>query len=74
MGPSGPFGAAFVAVCGQTPTCAALNKVELLPWDAWGAHPELGQTLSGGALAYFDEPRLSCGIPTHSSASCASAT
>jgi hypothetical protein len=33
---------------------AALNKVEMLPWDAWGAHPKLHETLAQGQLAYFD--------------------
>ena len=34
---------------------AALNKVEVLPWDAWGAHPEPGHILSEGELEFFDE-------------------
>jgi len=34
---------------------AALNKVELLPWDAWGAQPAPGETLSDDQLAFFDE-------------------
>jgi hypothetical protein len=34
---------------------AALNKVEVLPWDVWGAHPQPGHMLSEGELAFFDE-------------------
>ena len=34
---------------------AALNKVEVLPWDAWGAHPEPRHILSEGELEFFDE-------------------
>ena len=34
---------------------AALNKVELLPWDVWGAQPQPFCELSGDQLAYFDE-------------------
>jgi hypothetical protein len=34
---------------------AALNKVEVLPWDAWGAQPEPGHTMGDGELAFFDE-------------------
>jgi hypothetical protein len=34
---------------------AALNKVEVLPWDVWGAQPQPGQTLREEQLAFFDE-------------------
>jgi hypothetical protein len=33
---------------------AALNKVEMLPWDVWGAMPRPGESLSEGQLAFFD--------------------
>ena len=33
---------------------AALNKVETLPWDVWGAMPRPGVTLDGSQGAYFD--------------------
>jgi hypothetical protein len=33
---------------------AALNKVEMLPWDVWGAQPQPNAPLDDGALAYFD--------------------
>jgi hypothetical protein len=33
---------------------AALNRVETLPWDVWGAQPPVGQKLSVDQLAYFD--------------------
>jgi len=33
---------------------AALNKVETLPWDVWGAMPRPGATLDGSQRAYFD--------------------
>ena len=33
---------------------AALNKVELLPWDCWGIMPHPGQELDAGQLAFFD--------------------
>jgi hypothetical protein len=34
---------------------AALNKVEVLPWDVWGAQPRPDQTLQEDQLAFFDE-------------------
>jgi hypothetical protein len=34
---------------------AALNKVEMLPWDVWGAHPRLGERLEADRLDFFDE-------------------
>jgi hypothetical protein len=33
---------------------AALNKVEMLPWDAWGAFPKPNEALGRDQLAYFD--------------------
>lgn len=33
---------------------AALNKMELLPWDCWGNMPHPGQALDAGQLAFFD--------------------
>jgi hypothetical protein len=33
---------------------AALSKVEMLPWDCWGAMPHPGQQLDAGTLAFFD--------------------
>lgn len=34
---------------------AALNKMEMLPWDVWGGMPHPGQQLDAGQLAYFDQ-------------------
>ena len=33
---------------------AALNKVEMLPWDVWGGMPRQGERLSVDRLAFFD--------------------
>ena len=33
---------------------AALNKVELLPWDVWGGMPQPDERLDEAALAFFD--------------------
>jgi hypothetical protein len=33
---------------------AALNKVEILPWDMWGAQPRPDSSLDGDQLAFFD--------------------
>lgn len=33
---------------------AALNKIEMLPWDVWGAQPQLGAAIPEGDLALFD--------------------
>lgn len=33
---------------------AALNKVEMLPWDIWGAIPQSGEELDDDQLAFFD--------------------
>jgi hypothetical protein len=34
---------------------AALNKVEMLPWDIWGAQPRQDATLDEDQLGYFDQ-------------------
>ena len=33
---------------------AALNKMEMLPWDVWGAQPHPNQVLDDKQLAFFD--------------------
>jgi hypothetical protein len=33
---------------------AALNKMEMLPWDVWGAQPRPDQPLTDDQLAFFD--------------------
>jgi Transglutaminase-like superfamily len=33
---------------------AALNKMEMLPWDVWGAQPGSDEPLDDGQLAFFD--------------------
>jgi hypothetical protein len=33
---------------------AALGKIEMLPWDGWGAMPHPGQQLEAGQMALFD--------------------
>jgi hypothetical protein len=40
---------------------AALNKVEMLPWDVWGAQPQPDEPLNDEPLAFFDTlATLSC--------------
>lgn len=34
---------------------AALNKLELLPWDVWGAQPRTDEDLNDDQLAFFDQ-------------------
>jgi len=34
---------------------AALNKLETLPWDIWGAQPRPDATFDNTRLAYFDQ-------------------
>jgi hypothetical protein len=34
---------------------AALGRIEMLPWDGWGAMPHPGQELDAGQLAFFDQ-------------------
>ena len=43
----------FIA-CDLIKDLAALNKVETLPWDSWGAMPNPGTTLSEEQLTFFD--------------------
>jgi len=33
---------------------AALNKMEMLPWDIWGAMPKPNEALDQDRLAFFD--------------------
>ena len=33
---------------------AALNKMEMLPWDVWGAIPHPNELLDDNQLAFFD--------------------
>jgi hypothetical protein len=33
---------------------AALNKMETLPWDVWGAQPRPHEPLNNDQLAFFD--------------------
>ena len=58
----GRFGISFVDLHGLwfvagslVREVAALNKVEMLPWDAWGAQPPPDYKLDDEQLAYFDE-------------------
>jgi hypothetical protein len=39
---------------------AARNKVELLPWDAWGAQPQPDETLDDDQLAFLRRAGRSC--------------
>jgi hypothetical protein len=34
---------------------ASVNKMEMLPWDSWGAQPEPAATLDDSQLRFFDE-------------------
>lgn len=43
----------FIA-CNLVKDVAALNKMETLPWDVWGAMPQPGATLQDGQLQFFD--------------------
>ena len=45
---------------------AALNKVELLPWDAWGAQPRPDEALGEDQLAFFDALAALAGAPHES--------
>lgn len=40
--------------CNLVKDVAALNKMELLPWDVWGAMPKPGATLSDEQIEFFD--------------------
>lgn len=44
----------FIA-CDIVKDVAALNKMETLPWDVWGAMPRPGATLEDEQLAFFDK-------------------
>ena len=37
---------------------AALNKVEMLPWDVWGAQPQPDESIDEDRLAFFDRLAL----------------
>jgi hypothetical protein len=57
----GRFGLSFMKEAGywwiagnQMRDVAALNNVELLPWDVWGAMPKPGEVIDDGRLALFD--------------------
>lgn len=43
----------FIA-CDVVRDVAALNKMEMLAWDVWGAMPRPGETLRDDQLAFFD--------------------
>jgi hypothetical protein len=43
----------FIA-CNLVKDVACLNKIEMLPWDVWGAMPRPGETLRDDQLAFFD--------------------
>lgn len=45
---------------------AALNKMEMLPWDSWGAIPYPGEPLQEDQLAYFDRLAASLRSPDDS--------
>jgi hypothetical protein len=34
---------------------AALNKMEMLPWDVWGAIPHSNEPLNDDQLTFFDQ-------------------
>jgi hypothetical protein len=51
---AGLFGLWFIAG-NLARDLAALNKVETLPWDLWGAHPRPGEHLDANGLNFFDE-------------------
>ena len=42
---------------------AALNKMEMLQWDVWGAMPRPGEVLDDGQLGFFDELAGMTGVP-----------
>jgi hypothetical protein len=45
---------------------AAFGKMELLPWDCWGAMPHPGQALDAGRLAFFDRLAMLAASPDSS--------
>ena len=34
---------------------AALNKMEMLPWDVWGAQPQLNEQIDDEQFEFFDK-------------------
>jgi hypothetical protein len=42
---------------------AALNKMELLPWDSWGTQPAVNASFHESELAFFDELALLTATP-----------
>ena len=51
---AGLFGLWFIAG-NLVRDLAALNRVEMLPWDLWGAQPQPGDQLDPERLSFFDE-------------------
>jgi hypothetical protein len=51
---AGLFGLRFIAGT-LVRDLAALNRVEMLPWDLWGAQPQPGEQLDPERLNFFDE-------------------
>ena len=56
------FGISFAELRGQwmiagnlVRDIAALNRMELQPWDVWGAQPQPDETLDDEQLAFFDQ-------------------
>jgi hypothetical protein len=45
---------------------AALNKIEMLPWDVWGAQPQPGAAISQADIALFDRIAEVTGDPNAS--------
>lgn len=45
---------------------AALNKVEVLPWDSWGGHLRPNEQVTGEHLAFFDRIAALTREPDHS--------
>jgi hypothetical protein len=45
---------------------AALNKMEMLPWDSWGAIPYPNEPLNDNQLAFFDRLAISTQSPDDS--------
>ena len=50
---------------------AALDKMEMLPWDCWGIMPHPDQELDSGQLAFFDRLAALTAQPTHRIRNCA---
>jgi hypothetical protein len=42
---------------------AALNKMEMLPWDVWGAQPRPDEPLDDERLRFFDQLAALAGAP-----------